>query len=156
MMEVVVQDRSLDAVFRREHPRLWRSLLAYTGDRDIASDAESEAFAQALRGRSRIDDPAAWIWRSAFRIAKGLMQKQRKVVLLDEMPDIGVSDSPVVEILAQLESLSEQQRAVVALRYVGELDVAQIAEALATSSGTVRVQLHRAHVSLRQTIQEDA
>lgn len=55
------------------HPRLWRSLLSYTGDVELASDAEAEAFAQVLRLGDAVDDVAAWVWRGAFRIASGLL-----------------------------------------------------------------------------------
>jgi len=63
----------VEAVYRSVHPRLWRSLLSYTGDAELASDAEAEAFAQVLRRGDAVDDVAAWVWRSAFRIASGLL-----------------------------------------------------------------------------------
>ena len=66
------QDR-VEAVYRSVHPRLWRSLLSYTGDAELASDAEAEAFAQVLRRGDAVDDVEAWVWRSAFRIASGLL-----------------------------------------------------------------------------------
>jgi DNA-directed RNA polymerase specialized sigma24 family protein len=61
----------VEAVYRSLHPRLWRSLLAYTGDAELASDAEAEAFAQVLGRGDAVDDVAAWVWRSAFHIASG-------------------------------------------------------------------------------------
>src|SRR5262245_53877935 len=63
----------VEAAYRAVHPRLWRALLAFTGDAELASDAESEAFAQVLRRGDAVDDVAAWVWRSAFRIAAGLL-----------------------------------------------------------------------------------
>ena len=50
--------------------------------------------------------------------------------------------------------LSDQQRACIVLRYAAQLDTAGIASALGTSEGTVRVQLHRAHATLRRTLKE--
>lgn len=147
--------RSLEAVFRQEHSRLWRSLFAYTGDRDLASDAVAETFAQALGRGDLLVDPAAWVWRSAFGVAGGLMQKRERIVLVAELPDIEFHEGPVVEILSILDTLSPQQRAVIALRYVGELDIGQISETLGTTAGTVRVQLHRAHASLRISLEDE-
>ena len=54
-------------------PPLVALAAAYTGDAELASDAEAEAFAQALRRGEAVDDVAAWVWRSAFRIASGLL-----------------------------------------------------------------------------------
>ena len=60
----------------------------------------------------------------------------------------------VAEFLGLLAELSPQQRACVALRYVGEYTSPEIGELLGTSAGTVRVQLHRAHAALRHTMTE--
>jgi DNA-directed RNA polymerase specialized sigma24 family protein len=50
MTDVMVSARQdLEVLYRKHGKRLWWALVAFSGDRDIASDAESEAFAQALR-----------------------------------------------------------------------------------------------------------
>ena len=43
---------------------------------DIASEALSEAFAQLIARGAAVHDPASWVWRSAFRIARGEMQRR--------------------------------------------------------------------------------
>ena len=153
-MSGVSDQGRVEAVYRSVHPVLWRSLLAYTGDADLASDAEAEAFAQALGRGEAVDDVAAWVWRSAFRIASGLraVRSRSNVLRLSEgsMPRTG----SVAEFLGLLADLSPQQRACVVLRYVGEFTAPEIGDLLGTSAGTVRVQLHRAHAALRDTIME--
>ena len=146
------QDR-VEAVFRRVHHRLWRSLLLFTGDAELASDAVAEAFAQVLRRGDAVDDVEAWVWRGAFRIAAGLAATR------SSSTDFAVDDSTLptgslVEFLGLLRELSPQQRACVALRYVGEYTSPEIGELLGTSASTVRVHLNRAHAALRQTIAE--
>jgi RNA polymerase sigma factor (sigma-70 family) len=147
------QDR-VEAVYRSVHPRLWRSLLAYTGDVELASDAEAEAFAQVLRRGEAVDDVAAWVWRSAFRIAAGLLADRSELANSPRLDGSTLSNGSVIEFLSLLADLSPQQRACVALRYVGGYTSTEIGELLGTSAGTVRVQLSRAHVTLRQTITE--
>ena len=147
------QDR-VEAVYRSVHPRLWRSLLSYTGDAELASDAEAEAFAQVLRRGEAVDDVEAWVWRSAFRIASGLLEARSSPADLGPGSGSTPSTGSVAEFLGLLAELSPQQRACVALRYVGEYTSGEIGELLGTSAGTVRVQLHRAHVILRRTIME--
>lgn len=153
MGAVGVPDR-VEAVYRAVHRRLWRSLLAYTGDAELASDAEAEAFAQVLRRGDAVDDVEAWVWRSAFRIAGGLVAARSGSPDLGAVDDSTRSSGSVAEFLSLLGDLSPQQRACVALRYVGEYTSSEIGEVLGTSAGTVRVQLHRAHASLRNTIAE--
>ena len=147
------QDR-VEAVYRSVHPRLWRSLLSYTGDAELASDAEAEAFAQALGRGDAVGNVGAWVWRSAFQIASGLLATRSRP---DDVRPAEGSTSPtgsVAEFLGLLADLSPQQRACVALRYIGECTSPEIGELLGTSAGTVRVQLHRAHAALRHTIME--
>lgn len=150
MMEAVADDR-IERVYRAEHDRLWRSLLSFTGSADLASEAESEAFTQLIGRGDDVRDPAAWVWRSAYRIANGLMDRRgRPVQLVEPVP---VSDWSIVDLLSMLDGLTRQQRACVVLRYVGGFTGPEIAELLGTSAGTVRVQLHRAHETLRATLE---
>ncbi len=169
MMELVTSrdqgdaTAAVEAVYRRDHAHLWRSLLGFTGDPDLASEAESEALAQALRRGEALDDPAAWIWRTAYRVAAGLLaerrDRHRRLAPLpvggDAGRPVGVTAEPLVETLALLDGLSTQQKAVVMLRYVAGLTPTAIAEVLDTSPGTVRVQLHRAHQTIKRTWSDD-
>ncbi|MEM9566133.1 MAG: RNA polymerase sigma factor [Actinomycetota bacterium] len=141
----------VEEVYRTDHARLWRSLVGFSGDADIAAEAEAEAYSQAIARGDHLDDPRAWIWRAAFRIAAGLLaDRGRQVPPPGETPQL---DTPLVEFLSLLGELSEQQRAAVVLRYAGGLRPAEIAEVLDTSAGTIRVQLHRAHAQLRERME---
>ena len=117
-------------------------MLSYTGSADLASEAESEAFTQLIGRGAEIRDPAAWVWRSAYRIANGLMDRGRRAAVgVDPTP---VTDWSIVDLLSMLDGL---------LRYVAGFTGPEIAELLDTSAGTVRVQLHRAHETLRATLE---
>jgi RNA polymerase sigma factor (sigma-70 family) len=144
----------VEVVYRAVHARLWRALLAFTGDVELASDAEAEAFAQVLRRGDAVDDVEAWVWRSAFRIAAGLLAA-RSLWCDPEVVDRHMpANGSVAEFLGLLADLSPQQRACVALRYVGGYTSPEIGALLGTSAGTVRVQLNRAHAVLRDSITE--
>src|SRR6478672_4298952 len=62
----VTEASDIERLYREAGDRLWWALLAYTGDREAASDAAAEAFARALGSVDSIRDPAAWVWRVAF------------------------------------------------------------------------------------------
>ena len=143
----------IEDVFKAMHPRLWRGLIAFTGSADIASDAEAEAFAQAISRGAAIRDLEAWIWTSSFHIASGLLAK-RSEAMSREMVVEHFHQETVVELIEMLGDLSEQQRRVTILRYVGNYQPSEIAELLGTTAGTVRVQLHRSHESLRELMGE--
>jgi len=151
-------DRVREA-YERVHAQLWRSILGWSGSADIADEAVAEAFAQVLRRGEAVADPGAWAWRAAFRIAGGELARRRGASLDPEMPDVAVDGgwlAPLAgELIAALHTLSDQQRACVALRDVGGLDVAEVAAVLGTSSGTVRVQHLKGRRRLRQLLGGD-
>src|SRR5215217_8199313 len=107
----VVMDRvdhvsRVETAYRSIHPVLWRALLAYTGDREMASDAESEAFAQVLRRGDDVVDVASWVWRSAFAIAGGLLQRRATARRLGATStEQSEPDSSMTEFLGLLGSL---------------------------------------------------
>jgi RNA polymerase sigma-70 factor, ECF subfamily len=152
-MGAVAIDR-VEAVYRSVHARLWRSLLVHTGDAELASDAEAEAFAQVLRRGEAVRDVEAWVWRAAYRIADGLLERRGRERALEPHHDAAAERDPaVVELLDLLGGLSAQQRACVVLHYVAGLPAGRIAEVLDTSPGTVRVQLHHARERLRRDLE---
>jgi predicted RNA polymerase sigma factor len=69
---------AVERVWREQGAKLWRSLVAYTADPDIATDAMAEAFAQALGRGPAVRDHDRWIWRASFRIAAGELQARSR------------------------------------------------------------------------------
>jgi DNA-directed RNA polymerase specialized sigma24 family protein len=154
MMDGVEGVVRVESVYRSIHGRLWRALWSFTGDREVASDAEAEAFAEVLRRGDAVDDVSGWVWRSAFRIAAGLLAERSRPVPSTAVSEETSGPGSVAEFLGLLGGLSSQQRACVVLRYVGDLSAGEIGGVLGTSAATVRVQLHRAHGSLRRSLKE--
>lgn len=99
-----------------------------------------------LRRGDAIRDVERWVWRAAFRIAAGELSRPGPHVGTEHDP--AVVDEPLRDLLEQLGGLSEQQRQCVVLHYVGRYEPREIAEILGSTSGSVRVQLHRARASL--------
>jgi RNA polymerase sigma-70 factor (sigma-E family) len=63
--------------------------------------------------------------------------------------DLATSSTTRVDLLAAMRALSPGYRAVVALRYLEDLSVAEVADALGISEGTVKSQAARALAVLR-------
>src|SRR5215203_1755650 len=106
MMGCIRDQGRVEAVYRAVHPRLWRALVAFTGDAELASDAEAEAFAQVMRRGDAVDDVEAWVWRSAFRIASGLLAARSGSPDLGAVDDSTRSSGSVAEFLSLLGELS--------------------------------------------------
>src|SRR5436190_1188245 len=105
----------LERLYRERGDRLWRAVLAYSGDPEVASDAVAEAFAQALRRGDAIRNPDAWVWRAAFRIAAGELadRGRRAQPAADVRARSYDMPEPADELVAALSHLSPKQRACV-------------------------------------------
>jgi RNA polymerase sigma factor (sigma-70 family) len=139
----------IEAVYREDGDRLWRTLFAFAGDENVASDAVAEAFAQALRGGSAIRDVRSWVWRSAFRLAKGDLKRQSGMHF-GPMPEGAFHDAhPDEQLLAALQRLTPQQRAVIVLHYYVDCPVREISRRTGINSLAVRAHLSRGRKRLR-------
>jgi RNA polymerase sigma-70 factor (ECF subfamily) len=145
----VAATSEVEAVYRQDGDRLWRALYAFAGDEDVASDALAEAFAQALRRGPAIRDVRGWVWRSAFRLAKGDLQRGSNL-RRGPLPDGAVHDAhPDAQLLAALQALTPQQRAVIVLHYYVDCPVREIARRTGSNSLAVRAHLSRGRKHLR-------
>ena len=146
----------VERVWREQGGKLWRSLLAFSGDPEIATDSAAEAFAQALGRGDGVRDQAAWIWRAAFRIAAGDLQDRRRRSGLPPYTDASVElPEPVVDLVKALRSLTERQRASVVLHMYADMPTREVARTLGCSQATVRVHLSQARRRLRVLLEAD-
>jgi RNA polymerase sigma-70 factor (ECF subfamily) len=153
----VKEANEVERVYRERATSIWRALVGYSGDREIANDAVAEAFAQALRRGSELHDVERWIWTAAFRIARGTLQAERRRRDADppspetrgEMPEDALV---VVELLRRIPP---RQRAVIVLFYYADLPTRQIAQIVGATPATVRVQLSQGRRRLRALLEDN-
>lgn len=156
----VTAEGGVDAVraaYEAVHLPLWRAVLAYSGSADVADEAVAEAFAQLLRRGDGVRDPAAWAWRSAFRIAAGELQRRGMRSGNGVLPpEVGVTlPEPAFDLIAALRHLSDQQRACVVLCDLAGHPAPDAARLLGTTAATVRVQRMRARRRLRDLLEDN-
>jgi RNA polymerase sigma-70 factor, ECF subfamily len=149
----VRRPEGLERVYREQAERLWRSMLAFSGDPEIASDAVAEAFAQALARGDALHQPDRWVWKAAYRIAAGALKERGRIIATERT---GAYDLPenAVAMAGMLRRLPTRQRAAVILHYYADLPNDRIAEVLGISRATVRVHLSQGRKRLRELWQE--
>lgn len=147
------REAELSRLWNEQGPRLWRAILAYGGDREVAADAVAEAFAQYLRRGGEVRSPSGWIWRAAFRLAAGELQRRRRWgSTLEEEPY--EMPEPAADLLRALSRLSPRQRAALVLHYYGGYTAREAASILGSSAATVRVHLSQGRKRLRRLLEE--
>jgi len=140
----------IERLYRDEGDRLWRAMLFFSGDREVASDAVAEAFARALRWDAGIRDPRAWVWRTAFRLASAELRRRRRLSPLVERP-YELSDAPAL-LASVLPLLSPRQRACIVLHYYGGYPLKEVAAIVGSTSSAVAVHLHRGRARIRELV----
>jgi RNA polymerase sigma-70 factor (ECF subfamily) len=154
-------------VVQSHRPQIFRFLLASTRDVDLAETLTQECFLKAHRNWAsfRGDSTAmTWLMRIAINLQKDHWRNRRiafwrqattNAVDLDEagewLPSRDCSQEQkllarerVGQVWRAVERLSERQRTVFLLRYVEELELAEIAKATGLSEGTIKAHLARA------------
>src|SRR6188508_1860281 len=139
---------TIEALYRQEADKMWRALYAFSADAEIASDAVSESFAQAIRRGSAIRDPRAWVWKSGFKIAAGELKHRSQNDHV--VPDGSYLDPELdTELLGALAQLPDGQRAAVILHYYADAPVREISRRTGMSQLSVRANLSRGRKRLK-------
>ena len=155
------------ALVEQYRDNVYRLAYRMCGNAYDADEAAQEAFVAAWRALPNFRGDAkfsTWLYRLTTNAAIDVMRREKRhqTVGDGEMMDLADdADSPqeTVERTEQQEAvqkalatLSEEYREVLLLRYMEELDYAEIAEVLQLPSGTVKSRINRAKAALKTAL----
>ncbi|TMD43051.1 MAG: sigma-70 family RNA polymerase sigma factor [Chloroflexi bacterium] len=147
--------------------------LAYlrfrVGSSEVAEDLVSQVFERALTHLADLQSPGAvgaWLFRIARNCASDYFRRQRPAASLDTLIDSShprecspeetlVAQEERMNLLSQLNRLSEREREVIGLKFVACLQNREIARVLNMPEGTVGSLLHRTLARLRDALHEE-
>lgn len=159
------EESALSELYTLYFPRVYRYILARTGNPYDAEDLTEEVFMRVLEAIERFQ------WREApfsawlFRIAHNAVVSHRRkdgtrgrsgpltdgLALDSQGPDELVENRLALdEIMLAAEKLPEAQRQVIALRFAAGLSVAETARVMGKGEGNVKVIQHKAIARLRE------
>jgi RNA polymerase sigma-70 factor (ECF subfamily) len=139
----------LEVLFRDHWPRAYRAAYLVTHDAAAAEDIAQESFLAAIRALDRFDRRrpfGPWLHRIAVNRAIDWTRARKlraEVELGESVPAPEPSRPPRDDVLAALERLPPEHRAVIVLRYLLEFTPGEIAESLDLPRGTVNSRLRR-------------
>lgn len=156
---------ALNEIVSQWTPQLRRHAWRLTRRHDIAADVVQEAWIAIVRGLPKLKEPAAFP-RWAYRIvtnkcADALRKQKRRRSIIEkagvrspdsEQPMLD-SDDEVAELRRAIRQLPNDQQAIIAMLYLDERSVSDIAASLGIPSGTVKSRLHTAREHLRQILE---
>lgn len=161
-----ISDRlTFESVFVDEYPNMVALAVAVTGRHDHGEEIAADAFARLNDKWAKVSGyqrPGAWLRRVTINLA--LSRRRRLAAEVRARLRLGIRPEAVElvppdrdeEMWAAVRGLAPRQRAVIALHYLEDRTIDEIADLLGISPATVRVHLHRAREILRRQIDQGA
>jgi RNA polymerase sigma-70 factor (ECF subfamily) len=144
-----------DTFYRDTSRRLLRYAYGLTTDASEAQDLVQEAYARAWQRRRRLagyDDPEAWLRLVVNRLATDRWRHlgvRRKRAAAAAPPDpVAPPSEDVVLLVGAMRTLPAAQRRALALHYLLDRSVAEIAVETGVATGTVKSWLSRGRAAL--------
>jgi RNA polymerase sigma-70 factor (ECF subfamily) len=170
---LVASETNADGEFERvalpHADRLFRAAANVLGDRTAAEDVVQEVYLQAWKSFQRFQSGTnclAWLFKIMFNTISHHRRKLLKAAILPDdealLEQTLVYAPPVPEqiededILAALDRLTAEYRAVVLLADVEEFSYKEVADILKIPIGTVMSRLSRARAQLRKALADAA
>jgi len=142
-----------------------RVAYVVSGDWDLAQDAAQAALWNAWRKLPSLRDPTSlrpWLMAVAANEARAIVRRERRhpVVELAMAADASACDEPAggidqLDLTNALHRLSPDDRALVALRYVADLNSDEIGAMTGRSASGVRTRLSRVLARLQKDLDDD-
>ena len=156
----------LDVLFRRHYATLLRLGVVMLDSREAAEDVVQDAFVSLHRHWSSLRDPEAaeaYLRSAVLNRCRSWVRRQviqrapRPLVLVRQhqpsAEDTTVGRDEAGSLVAAMRTLARRQREVLACRFVLELSVAETAQLLQISEGSVKAHTHRGLQVLQQRIE---
>lgn len=154
--------RNFESFYRSEYRAVVGLAYALSGSRLVAEDIAQDAFLAAHKQWDRVafyEQPEAWVRRVVSNLAVSAFRtKVREAGALarlkpreDYLPRLPVEDA---DFWKAVRSLPKRQAQVIALHYLEDRPVAEIATVLGCSENTVKVHLHKGRDRLAHRLDE--
>jgi RNA polymerase sigma-70 factor (ECF subfamily) len=146
---------AFEALYRRYGDWVHRLAWRFTGNQQDALDVLQETFIYLLKklpGLRLTATMTTFLYPVVKHLSLNLRRRRcpdTDAETLLAIPDPAVQPTPRAELAAALAALSDQQREVVLMRFIDDMTLDEIAEALNVPTGTIKSRLHRALETLR-------
>ena len=156
--EAMSDTEMVHAMFVTSYRRLVGQLYGVCGNLTEAEEVVAEAFARAVqhqRAFARLDNPEAWLRTVAVNVSRSRFRRSRLAAVRGRGEARGrdevrhpVLDDDRLALVAALRQLPTTQREAIALHYLADLPIHEVATATGSPVGTVKARLSRGRAAL--------
>jgi len=148
---------AFEALYYRYRDRVMRLALRFTGDHADALDVLQETFAYLFGKFPGFELSArmtTFLYPAVRNLSLAARRKRHAAAQPpdEHLPSFAVNDPELArwELAAAMANLSSNHREVILLRFVDDLSIDEIADALGVPAGTVKSRLHHAIARMRE------
>jgi RNA polymerase sigma-70 factor (ECF subfamily) len=160
MQALLKGEREAGEWFVREHyPRIYRMLLHFTHNPDLASDLAQQTFVNAWKAMATFRNESqlrTWLHRIAWNAFLHWKRAQKDLTTLESielLPDTYTSNRiEAIRLEQALTQIEPEQRVTFILFHVQEFSVREVADTLGIPEGTVKSRLHATRQRLRNIL----
>lgn len=150
-----LRDQQVEEYFDAKAPSLRRTAYFVVRDWHTAEDMVQSAFVKLYVAWPRIrrDSLDGYARRTVVNVCLSHLRKHRRELVREAIPEDVINDPETpFELGSALAMLPPKQRAIVALRYLDDLSIDQVADIMNVAPGTVKSQTFRALANLRKVL----
>jgi RNA polymerase sigma-70 factor (ECF subfamily) len=157
---------AFETLMRQYERMVLVTAMRLLGNVEDAKDASQEVFLRLYRNLGKVEASnnfSGWLYRVTVNVCYDIGRKRTTAVPMDEAPDVVSAGADPQEaatsaerqrVLAMsLRTLSQKERAALVLRDLEGLSTEEVARALGSSEATVRSQISKARVKVRDFVE---
>ncbi|PHV70408.1 RNA polymerase subunit sigma-70 [Sporanaerobium hydrogeniformans] len=141
----------------------YRLAYSYTRNKEDALDIVQDSIVKAIHYQNTLKSKEAlhpWFCRILINTAKTFLKKQKHFIPLDEVSPEKLpshSEKPTYNLLLEeaLNHLSYNEKTIIFLRYIEDLELREIAKLLHQNLSTVKSTLYRTQRKLQLLLEKD-
>lgn len=153
-----MEDGSFQSFYETQYHAVFAVARALTGDDGWAEDVTHDTFLAAFRSWDQLDNPVGWVRRVAFNQAHSAWRRRyaerRALARMPIDPVVGDEiPAETEQFWAQVRRLPKRQAQTIALYYLEDRPIEEIAAILGCAESTARKHLSRGRRSLAQLLE---
>lgn len=168
MLTLAGEQCAYEVLVTRYQKTVISSAMTVTKKHFMAEDAAQDAFVTAWMKLNTLQEPkkyCSWVCRIAKNCAMNMINRYRSFLPLDEVDNLNIyadeAENPAEmyvlseernEVNKSIDGLPEKVRQIIYLHYYEELSIAEIADRMHISEGTVKWQLHDGRKRIRKEL----
>ena len=148
--------------------KIYRFIFFRVGHKQLAEDLAEDVFLKAFTKLADANEGASfqgWLYQIARNLVIDYYRQKKQIVDIDELENTLEYESNIIDVLdlqhqqkvllRLMKQLGHEQQIVIKLKFLEDLDNAEIAEMLHKSEGAIRVIQHRAVTKLQELINQE-